>query len=435
MGEPTYTLVLRVVDSNNEPVPFALLRLRQTGNTQSFDYSCGPDGRFTLDLSAGQYTIETFFMGASVAHSSLRLPGISVYDIVAKVFSLRVYVTDQGSPISNAIVRAYASTEEWREATTDISGLGIFKQLPGTTISISIFKNGKRMGDGMITLMDRNDAISIERAYYYTVRFRAIDKDKRPASNVMVRMGQLFNFTDETGMTTVEVKKGTYNLEMTLYDVSVYSSTLSIAGNNFVNATISASSLLVTLMDETGQPYIGTVIVQTGHTNQTSTTDTTGSIAMKQIPYGEIGISVLPGIVTKIQHEGKQISVSIITRKLRITATPIFAYQLGSMRVRVAANIGDLPLKKTRVSVTSGTNVVIGVTDSTGVAEIDVPLYLENPAIATVRIIGNGQDVRTQVDAGTSPLMLFIVPLGLVPLILFVTLTRMYRQSLSVNYP
>jgi hypothetical protein len=372
--------------------------------------------------------IETFYMGISVAHSNFRLPGISAYDIVAKIFSLRVYVTDQGTPVPDAIIRVYISEASY-EAVTDSSGVALFKQIPSTAISVVVFKDGKRLGDGVITL-DRNDALMIERMYYYTVRFNVIDKEKLAIRNVRVHIGAFFNLTDESGASIVEVKKGTYKLEMTMYGLPVHSSTLTVTKDASVNITISASTLLATLTDETGQPYIGPVTVHFGNVNLTTTTDALGSMTIKQAPYGEVGVSTPVGIVTKFQYSGEHEDVSVTTRELRIIATPQFAYQLGSMRIRVVASIGELPLKKVKVSVTSKTGAVAALTNSGGIVEIDVPLYLDNPAIAVVKVSAYGQEKTKTVVADSSPLMLFIIPLGLVPLILFAVLTEIHRRTL-----
>ena len=422
MGQLTHTVVLRVLDNNGEPVPFALIRLKQS------EVRCGPDGRVTLELPAGDHAVEAFFMGVSVARSSFHLPGISAHDIVAKVFSLRVSFMDQGVPVPGAVVRVYVS-EESREAIIDASGMAVFKQLPASALSIHVFKDGRRESEGTITL-DRNDVIFLERIYYYMMRFYVIDKEKLPARNVKVQVGVAFNLTDERGMTMVEAKKGAQKLEMTMYGLAVYSSTLNVVGNDWFNVTVAASSLLVNLLDETGQPYIGAVTVHIGRMNLTSTTDASGSITMKQIPYGEIGLSTLANVVTKLQHNGKQINVNIVTRELRLVATLLCAYQLGSMRIRILANIGELPLKRTQISVVSATGIITTLTDSGGIVEVDVPIYLENPATALVKVTAYGQEKTSRVTAETSPLMLFIIPLGLFPLILFKILTRVYRRTL-----
>lgn len=425
LAQQTSVVIIRVLDSNGAAVPSVLLKV------DNLEVRCGSDGRVTLKLPAGEHAVEAFFMGVAVARSRFQTPLVMTHDITAKIFSLRVHVMYGADPVAGAVVRAYVS-EQVSEETTSSSGVAIFKQLPASSLSIHVFKDGKRMSERTLVL-ERNDEVVIEREYYYAIRFHLVDVEKLPAQNVRVQAGSIFSFTDVNGETILELKKGSHRLEMSLYGLSVYSTMLAVSESGWFNATISASTLLVILLDETQQPFIGRAFIHVGRTNMTANTDATGLIKIKQIPHGEIGVSTEVGVITSFQHAEKQVVVNVATRELKLVVSTLFAYQLGSLRIRVRANIGELPLKGARIQVASSTGIITQTTDSRGIAEVDVPLYLENPAVVRVTIRGSEQEKTQIVVAGTSPLMLFIVPLGLFPFVLFKILTGIYRRGLLTS--
>jgi hypothetical protein len=279
-------------------------------------------------------------------------------------------------------------------------------------------------------ILEKNSVETILSSYYYALSFHVYDLDGLPINGAEVHVAKWENSTDQTGFTVVYAKGGMYPLEVDLYGVKVYETSINVEGDKEFILNATASTLKLKIVDEYNAlvtNYQLTLIV--GNKNITASTDNLGMLNVKQIPHGEVKIATV-GTPIKVLHDGSFKEVMVPIYGIQVKVEVLGAYALGYMDLRVYVLLGNQPLKgNATVTVLSGNEKITKQIGEKGYVNIKVPVWLTRSIEVEVRAEAYGQTVSKKVSAEASLLIPFTIPLCIIPLVVFSILGSKYKAQ------
>jgi hypothetical protein len=423
-GQEIYLVSFKAVDSNNVGISGALIQISGYGQVVTDE-----NGTATVQLTMGTYQVSVEYMDVVVYSSKMTVSSSTSFELKCSVYWFDVIVKSaDGTPLPNASVKAFIGRFVQTQTTNDV-GMAEFKQLPKAEVRIKALYNGRMVGETSITL-EKNSVETILSSYYYALSFHVYDLDGLPINGAEVHVAKWENSTDQTGFTVVYAKGGMYPLEVDLYGVKVYETSINVEGDKEFILNATASTLKLKIVDEYNAlvtNYQLTLIV--GNKNITASTDNLGMLNVKQIPHGEVKIATV-GTPIKVLHDGSFKEVMVPIYGIQVKVEVLGAYALGYMDLRVYVLLGNQPLKgNATVTVLSGNEKITKQIGERGYVNIKVPVWLTRSIEVEVRAEAYGQTVSKKVSAEASLLIPFTIPLCIIPLVVFSILGSRYKAQ------
>ena len=417
-------VTLSAVDMNNKPVLFpTVFSISTYGNVT------GQSGSVTVNLVEGQnYRVLVYTYGVQVGEANFDVVGTMDIPIACQIFTLTVDLGTQLVDNTGWFATVAAGVEIFQANITS-AGLAVFNQIPATTIKATVFNQTEEpVGFGVMNLT-KNDVINISPVTIFSMTVRVSDMNGNPVAGATVQVEDWeTNETLADGSNIFYVQEGDNNMAVTYLGVQVYSGTVLVEHPTLLTLNVSIASLNILLIDEMGQPITNKpVTLRSGNAILTPATDSRGYVYMPQLPYGTVTLQwATDTIPTTVPFPipPANTTLTVFIHPLTAQVEPLSAYMLGYMTVKVTVNVGDYAVTSALVSA----NGVNYVPTSQGYAVLRIPILLDSNPVANVTVKAYGVSLHQSAQAESSPLVLFMLPTALLPIIAWRLMVHRYRK-------
>ena len=417
-------VTLSAVDTNNKPALFpTVFSISTYGNVT------GQSGSVTVNLVEGQnYHVLVYTYGVQVGDANFNVVGTMDIPIACQIYTLTVNLGTQLADNTGWFATVAAGSEVFQQNITS-TGLAVFSQVPATTVKATVFnETDEPVGFGVMNLT-KNDVINISPVTIFSMAIRVSDMNGNPVGGATVQVENWeTNKTLADGSNIFYVQEGDNNMAVTYLGVQVFSGTVLVEHPTLLTLNVSIASLNILLIDEMGQPITNKPItLRSGNASLKPATDSRGYVYVPQLPYGTITLQwasdTIPTTVP-FPIPPANTTLTVFTHPLTVQVEPTSAYMLGYLTVKVTVNAGDYAVTSALVSA----NGVNYVPTSQGYAVLRIPIILDPEPIANVTVKAYGVTLHQSTAAESSPLVLFMLPTALLPIIAWRLMERRYKK-------
>ena len=417
-------VTLSAVDANNKPVVFpTVFSISTYGNVTA------QNGLVTVSLVEGEnYHVLVYVYSVQVGEANFNVVGTMDIPIACQIYTLTV---DLGTQLAanagwSATVIAGAGVFQ---ANISTAGLVVFGQVPATTVKVTVFnETDEPVGFGVMNLT-RNEVINISPVTIFSMAVRVSDMNGNPVADATVQVEDWeSNETLADGSNIFYMQEGDNNVAVTYLGVQVSEGTVLVEHPTLLTLNVSVSALKILLIDEVGKPIANKpLIIKSGDAVLTPSTDGRGYVYVPQLPYGTITLQwasdTIPTTVP-FPIPPANATLTLFTHPLIVQVDPLTAYMLGYLTVKVTVQVGDFVDTNALVS----SQGIRDVSTQQGYAVLRIPILLDPNPIANVTVKAYGITFHQSISAESSPLVLFMLPTALLPIIAWRLMTRRYKK-------